>query len=139
MPALTMEDILINSAESLLQLRDVELARAEEEVARELIIRIPVSEKLRTEMASTAIQRAKEADEADEEAKREVPKITASRTQPNLPAPSAQESQFLDAIAIGDDSDNDAVDEQAQHPNTASSWHPGGGDSFASSSSQQQR
>ncbi|HLI80799.1 MAG TPA: GNA1162 family protein, partial [Candidatus Binataceae bacterium] len=44
MPALDMEDILINSAENLLQLRDVELARAEEEVARELVIRIPPSE-----------------------------------------------------------------------------------------------
>jgi hypothetical protein len=43
-------------------------------------------------------------------------------------------------MAIGDDSDRDtAVDEQAEHLNTASSWHPGHGDSFASFSSQQQR
>ena len=81
MPALTMEDILINSAESLLQLRDVELARAEEEVARELVIRIPVSDKLRTEMANSAVQRAREAEEANEEAKRQPPVITASREQ----------------------------------------------------------
>jgi len=70
LPALTMEDILINSAESLLQLRDVVLARAEEEVAREVVIRIPPSETLRVQLATDAIQRAREVDEAEEEAMR---------------------------------------------------------------------
>ena len=56
MPALTPEDILINSAESLLQLRDVVLARSEEEVCRELVLRIPVSENLRLQIARQALE-----------------------------------------------------------------------------------
>jgi hypothetical protein len=56
MPALTPEDILINSAESLLQLRDVVLARSEEEVCRELVLRIPVSENLRLQIVREALE-----------------------------------------------------------------------------------
>jgi hypothetical protein len=56
MPALTPQDILINSAESLLQLRDVVLARSEEEVCRELVLRIPVSENLRLQIARQALE-----------------------------------------------------------------------------------
>ncbi len=56
LPALTPQDILINSAESLLQLRDVELARSEEEVCRELVLRIPVSESLRLQIARQALE-----------------------------------------------------------------------------------
>ena len=56
MPALTPEDILINSAESLLQLRDIQLARSEEEVCRELVLRIPVSESLRLQIARDALE-----------------------------------------------------------------------------------
>jgi hypothetical protein len=56
LPALTPQDILINSAESLLQLRDIELARSEEEVCRELVLRIPVSENLRLEIARQALE-----------------------------------------------------------------------------------
>jgi hypothetical protein len=63
MPALDPQDILINSAESLLQLRDVVLARAEEEVCRELVLRIPVSENLRLQIARQAL----ETDVRDEE------------------------------------------------------------------------
>ena len=56
LPALTPQDILINSAESLLQLRDIQLARSEEEVCRELVLRIPVSESLRLEIARQALE-----------------------------------------------------------------------------------
>jgi len=56
MPALTPADILINSAASLLQLRDVVLARSEEEVCRELVLRIPVSENLRLQIAQQALE-----------------------------------------------------------------------------------
>jgi len=56
LPALTPEDILINSAASLLQLRDVVLARSEEEVCREIVLRIPVSERLRLEIARQALE-----------------------------------------------------------------------------------
>jgi hypothetical protein len=37
-------------------LRDVELARSEEEVCRELVLRIPVSENLRLEIARQALE-----------------------------------------------------------------------------------
>jgi hypothetical protein len=56
LPALTPMDIAINSAESLLQLRDIQLARSEEEVCRELVLRIPVSENLRLQIARQALE-----------------------------------------------------------------------------------
>jgi putative lipoprotein DUF799 len=57
-PALSPQDFLINSALTLLDFRDVALARAEEEVSRELVLRIPVSEKLKEQIAVAAIQHA---------------------------------------------------------------------------------
>ncbi len=54
-PALTPMDIMINSVESLLQLRDVVLARSEEEVCGEIVLRIPISERLRLEIARQAL------------------------------------------------------------------------------------
>jgi hypothetical protein len=57
-PALSPQDFLINSALTLLDFRDVALARAEEEVSRELVLRIPVSEKLKEQIAAAAIQHA---------------------------------------------------------------------------------
>jgi hypothetical protein len=53
-PAFDPVDIAINSGISLLQLRDVELARAEEEDAREIALRIPRSEKLENELIEEA-------------------------------------------------------------------------------------
>lgn len=46
MIALTPEDIAINSAQNVLQLRDVNLARSEEETCREIVLRIPISQQL---------------------------------------------------------------------------------------------
>lgn len=40
-PSLTPIDIAINSALTLLQLRDIALARAEEEITREMVLRLP--------------------------------------------------------------------------------------------------
>lgn len=54
LPALTPEDILINSAENILELRDINLARAEDEACREVVKRIPQSDQLITEMAEQA-------------------------------------------------------------------------------------
>lgn len=54
LPALTVQDIAINSAENILQLRDINLARAEEEACREVVKRVPQSDQLITEMASHA-------------------------------------------------------------------------------------
>jgi hypothetical protein len=57
MPAFDPMDIAINSGLTLLELRDVTLARAEEEDAREIVLRIPRSEKLRTQLIEQAHQR----------------------------------------------------------------------------------
>ena len=64
MPAFDPADIAINSAEALLQLRDVQLARSEEEVCRELVLRIPVSESLRLQIAQQALELSAQDDEA---------------------------------------------------------------------------
>lgn len=50
-PALDPQDILINSAMNVLHLRDINLARAEEEACREVVKRIPESDELVQEMA----------------------------------------------------------------------------------------
>lgn len=54
MPAFDPMDIAINSGLSLLELRDVTLARAEEEDAREIVLRLPRSEKLKSELIEEA-------------------------------------------------------------------------------------
>lgn len=56
-PAFDPMDIAINSGLSLLELRDVTLARAEEEYAREMVLRIPRSEKLKSELIEQAHER----------------------------------------------------------------------------------
>lgn len=56
-PALSPQDFAINAALSLLQFRDVTLARAEEEVSRELVLGLPVAYKLKAEMATRALER----------------------------------------------------------------------------------
>ena len=141
LPAITMQDILINSAESLLQLRDVVLARAEEEVARELVIRIPRSDTLRARLATEAVRRAGEAEEVDEEAMEPLrPPDDATETE-NAPSPSANETRFLQAVAVGDDaaSDEQAVEENGQHSKTARSWQLPAGQRFVPFLSKQQR
>ena len=47
-PAFNPMDIAINSVLTLLELRDVALARAEEEDAREIVLRLPRSERLKS-------------------------------------------------------------------------------------------
>ncbi len=54
MPAFDPIDIAINSGLSLLELRDVSLARAEEEDAREIVLRIPRSDKLKSQLIEQA-------------------------------------------------------------------------------------
>ena len=49
-PAFDPMDIVINSGLSLLELRDITLARAEEEEARGIVLRIPRSEKLKSQL-----------------------------------------------------------------------------------------
>jgi Putative bacterial lipoprotein (DUF799) len=59
MIALSPVDILISSAENVLQLRDINLARSEEETCREIVHRIPVSSELQKEDAQAALNYAK--------------------------------------------------------------------------------
>jgi Putative bacterial lipoprotein (DUF799) len=65
MPAFDPVDIAINSGLSLLELRDITLARAEEEDAREIALRIPRSEKLENEL----IEEAEDSDGVQADAK----------------------------------------------------------------------
>jgi hypothetical protein len=65
MPALSMEDILINSAANVLQLRDILLARAEEETCREIVHRVPASQELKQRIEQRALDEAEEADLSD--------------------------------------------------------------------------
>jgi hypothetical protein len=95
LPALTPMDIAINSAESLLQLRDIQLARSEEEVCRELVLRIPVSESLRLQIARQAL----ETDSEDESSTMPVSMTTAhqvSMTTANQANTSASQPEHLE-------------------------------------------
>jgi hypothetical protein len=69
------------------------------------------------------------------------PPIVAATDAYLAPPPSAHETDFLDAVAVGDGtpSEEHAVDEGSQHLNTASSWHPADSQRFVSFLSQQQR
>jgi hypothetical protein len=69
-PCFDMMDFGINSALSLLELRDVTLARAEDEVSREIALRVPVSDKAMNDLQVAA--RAREGAEP-QEARREQP------------------------------------------------------------------
>jgi hypothetical protein len=62
MPALSVQDIVINSAENVLQLRDIILARAEEETCREIVHRVPVSQRLKARIEQRALDDAEETD-----------------------------------------------------------------------------
>ena len=99
-PALDPEDILINSAESLLQLRDVELARSEQEVCRELVLRIPVSENLRLQISREAL----ETDLRAENSAMPISMTTAQReasptSRPvSVETPAHDESAYVDSV-----------------------------------------
>ena len=56
--ALIMEDISLSSAENLFQLREINLARSEEETCREIVHRIPVSNDLQQRNEEEALMRA---------------------------------------------------------------------------------
>ena len=59
-PSFDPLDIGVNSALSLLELRDVTLARAEDEVSREIALRVPVSDKTLTDLQMAARAREEE-------------------------------------------------------------------------------
>ncbi|HEY2106566.1 MAG TPA: hypothetical protein VGH29_12310, partial [Candidatus Binataceae bacterium] len=80
LPALTPEDIAINSVENILQLRDINLARAEEEACREVVKRIPPSDQLITEMAARAREH-----EIRAQARRQMPQSYIRKTSAQAP------------------------------------------------------
>ena len=61
-PAFSMMDIGINSALTLLQLRDVNLARAEDEVGREIVLRLPIAERNVATLVATAHETSDDSD-----------------------------------------------------------------------------
>jgi hypothetical protein len=64
-PAFDPIDIAINSAFTLLQLRDIVLARAEDESAREIVLRIPRSQRLQDELIEEATEAPSQAEQED--------------------------------------------------------------------------
>jgi hypothetical protein len=63
--ALSLEDIAISSGENLLQLRDINLARTEEEACREIVMRIPHSANLQDRIEEGALDYAGSHDSPD--------------------------------------------------------------------------
>ena len=64
-PAFDVLDIGLNSGLTLLELRDVTVARAEDEVAREIVRRIPVSERNIETLQMAARQQSWKVEAAD--------------------------------------------------------------------------
>ncbi len=66
-PAFDPLDILLNSATTTTSLRDVELARAEWEVVREIMLRLPIAKNNVSQLREAAVyeQRAMDSDETD--------------------------------------------------------------------------
>jgi hypothetical protein len=65
MPAIDPIDMVINSVQTMADMRDVNIARAEDEACREVVVRIPQSPILRHRIAQEAIQRANDLAETD--------------------------------------------------------------------------
>jgi len=84
-PAFDPMDILVNSGLSLLELRDVTLARAEEEAAREIVLRIPRSEELKSRL----IEEAKSGEA-------EFATAPATSIQPAISMQATEDQQLLD-------------------------------------------
>jgi len=64
-PAFDPVDIAFNSAVTLLQLRDIVLARSEDGSAREIVLRIPRSPRLRDELIEEATEAPSQAKQED--------------------------------------------------------------------------
>ncbi|HVA79960.1 MAG TPA: GNA1162 family protein [Candidatus Binataceae bacterium] len=54
MPAIDPLDMVLNSAQTLLDLRDIQIARSEDEACREIVIRIPASKHLNEQLVREA-------------------------------------------------------------------------------------
>ena len=98
-PALSPQDVAINSVMTLLEFRDVTLARAEEEVSRELVLRIPVSDKLRSELAARALERAEQAD-SDDEARAPQPATVEPAVPKGNPLPDDASAPLIRKVRV---------------------------------------
>jgi hypothetical protein len=100
LPAMSVEDIFINSAENVLQLRDINLARAEEEACRELVIRIPQSNQLKQKEEEQALEYANRGDRNGDFAASDIP---ASQPLPMVqPSSDYMTTQPLPALRVTD-------------------------------------
>jgi hypothetical protein len=54
-PAIDPIDIVISSALNVLELRDIKLARADQEVGREIVLRLPVAERNVSDFKTEAV------------------------------------------------------------------------------------
>jgi hypothetical protein len=133
-PAMDPLDIAINSAENLLELRDVNLARAEEETAREIVLRIPPSDKLKQNLEDAALTRANQIDapvEASTDSTHSnVTYVTHANTiEPEYRSYYPAPQHVDDAAATPVSNANpqaDVIDGQSPDLKTASSWHDPG-------------
>jgi hypothetical protein len=89
LPAMDVEDIAINSAENILELRDINLARAEDEACREVVKRIPRSDRLITEMVENARDHEMRVEASRQAVVSDVPR--PGRTEPVILEPGASQ------------------------------------------------
>ena len=61
-PAINPIDIVLNSALNIVELRDITLARAEHEVGREIVLRLPVAEHNVSDFKTEAVEQEAPAD-----------------------------------------------------------------------------
>jgi hypothetical protein len=75
-PAIDPIDIVINSVETLIDLRDLRLARAEYEVGREIVMRLPIARHNIAQLQNAAVQKERALEE-DESSATNMPPSTA--------------------------------------------------------------
>ena len=81
-PAFDMIDFGVNSALTLLELRDVTLARAEDEVAREIALRIPVSYRALTDLELAARARQENVEARADQSMKLLPAVAETSVDP---------------------------------------------------------
>ncbi len=85
MPAIDPIDMAINSAQTLIDMRDVNIARAEDEACREVVVRIPRSRILERRLAEEALARSSDAPAIDPAAPRAAPAPVNAVVLPPVP------------------------------------------------------
>ena len=86
MPAIDPIDMALNSAQTLIDMRDVNIARAEDEACREVVLRIPRSQILRQRIAEQALEHELDEARANPLPAREYDTATNGAKDPPSPA-----------------------------------------------------